>query len=139
MTVACPHMADAVAKRLWTEFQDPAPDRLVGDIETALRQQVFNVPVAQRKAQGEPDGVPYHIGREVVTGVRDRRHRARLRPIRARAPLRVTMPDWPLRACRDDVRRHRGTIPVDPVRLAVPWLTRWSPHFRPRRNAGKSL
>ena len=54
------------------EFQDPALDRLVGDIETALRQQVFNVPVAQRKAQIESDGLPYHIGWEVVMGVRDR-------------------------------------------------------------------
>ncbi len=57
-----------VAREEWTEFQDPAPDRLVGDIETALRQQVFNVPIAQRKAQIEPDGVPYGTVKLVPVG-----------------------------------------------------------------------
>jgi Domain of unknown function (DUF6429) len=62
-----------------TEFQHPAADRLVGDVETALGQQVLDIPVAQREAEIQSHRVLDDLGRELMSRVRDRQHRPRLR------------------------------------------------------------
>jgi hypothetical protein len=33
------------------ELQNPAPDRFVGDVDTALCKQILNISIAQREAQ----------------------------------------------------------------------------------------
>ena len=60
------------------ELADPAPDRFVGDTQSALGQQVFNVPVAQREAEIKLHGMPDDGGWELMAGVRDRLHPGRL-------------------------------------------------------------
>src|SRR5258708_40282665 len=50
------------------ELQHPSPDRLVADLQPALRQQIFNIAVAQGEAQVEPNRVPDHIRWEAVAG-----------------------------------------------------------------------
>ncbi len=52
------------------ELADPASDRLVRDIQPPLRQQLFNVPVAQREPEIEPHGMLDDGGRELVAGTR---------------------------------------------------------------------
>jgi hypothetical protein len=39
------------------ELQDPSPHRFIGDIPTALREQIFNVAIAERETDIEPNGV----------------------------------------------------------------------------------
>jgi hypothetical protein len=50
------------------ELHDPSPHRLVGDIQTALRKQIFDVAIAEREAEVEPNGVPDDWRRELVAG-----------------------------------------------------------------------
>jgi hypothetical protein len=40
------------------ELQYPSPHRFVGDIQTALRQQIFDVAIAECEADVQPNGVP---------------------------------------------------------------------------------
>ena len=50
-------------------------DRLAiakADIQTALREQIFDVAIAERETEIEPDGVPDDRRRELVAGERDR-------------------------------------------------------------------
>src|SRR5271166_26417 len=54
------------------EFQDPSPHRLVGDIEPTLGEQVFDVAIAERETDIEPNGVPNDRRGELVAGERDR-------------------------------------------------------------------
>ncbi len=61
------------------ELQHPAPDRLVGHLEPALREQVFDIAVAERETRVEPDRVLDDHRRKLVAGVGDRRHRPSLR------------------------------------------------------------
>ncbi len=42
----------------WSELQNPSPHRFVGDIQTALREQIFDVAIAEREAHIKPNGVP---------------------------------------------------------------------------------
>jgi hypothetical protein len=53
----------------WPKLEDPSPDRLVGDVEASLSQELFDIAVAEREAQVEPDTVPDDLGRELVTPV----------------------------------------------------------------------
>jgi hypothetical protein len=39
-------------------FQNPSPHRFVGDIQTALSEQIFCVAIAERETDIEPNGVP---------------------------------------------------------------------------------
>ena len=50
------------------ELQNPSPHRLVGDIQTALREQIFDVAIAERETDIEPNGVPDDRRRELVAG-----------------------------------------------------------------------
>jgi hypothetical protein len=54
-----------------TEFQSPAPDRLIGDIEPALGQDFLDVSTAQGEPDVEPNGMSNDLGWEVMTAVRD--------------------------------------------------------------------
>src|SRR5258706_963174 len=54
--------------------QHPSPDRLVADLQPALRQQICSIAVAQGEAQVEPNRVPDQIGRKTVAGVGNRLH-----------------------------------------------------------------
>src|SRR5208282_2913878 len=54
------------------EFQDPSPHRLVGDIQPTLGEQVFDVAIAERETDIEPNGVPDDRRGELVAGERDR-------------------------------------------------------------------
>ena len=51
-----------------SELQHPAPHRLVSDVETALRQQILNVPVAQGEAEIDPYRVLDERGRDPTEG-----------------------------------------------------------------------
>jgi hypothetical protein len=50
------------------ELQNPSPHRFIGDIQTALGQQIFDVAIAEREAYIEPDGAPADRRRELVAG-----------------------------------------------------------------------
>ena len=57
-----------------TKLEHPAPDRLVGDVEAAIRQEIFHVAVAEREAKIEPDRVLYDHWWEAVASVGDGLH-----------------------------------------------------------------
>ncbi len=61
-----------VPKVLTADIQHPPPHRLVGDIQTALDEQIFDVAIAEREPHIEPNGVPDNHRRELVAGKRDR-------------------------------------------------------------------
>ena len=46
------------------EFQNPSSHRFVGDIQTALGEQILDVAIAEREADIEPNGVPDDRRRE---------------------------------------------------------------------------
>jgi hypothetical protein len=73
------------------ECQYPSPHRFVGDIQSALREQIFDVAITECETQIQPNGVPDDRRRELVAGKRDRR--ATILPVnRVRAIIRVTRP-----------------------------------------------
>jgi hypothetical protein len=51
-----------VAGKAWTKFQHPPADRLIRDPKSPVSQQLFDIPVAQRKAQIEPDCLTNDLG-----------------------------------------------------------------------------
>src|SRR6185312_12445525 len=55
-----------------SEFQYPSPHRFVGDIQIALRKQIFDVAIAERETHIQPNGVPDDRRRELMAGKRDR-------------------------------------------------------------------
>lgn len=63
-----------VCHDLQIELQRPAADRPIADIDSALRQQLLDVPEAERKRIVETDRVADHIRREPVTFERERPH-----------------------------------------------------------------
>jgi hypothetical protein len=76
-----------VASESWPELEDPAPNRLIRQVEPALGQELLHVAVAQGEPEIEPDGVPDGLRWELMTSVGDRLHTPTLPP-----PLRVTKP-----------------------------------------------
>ena len=54
------------------ELQNPSSHRSVGDIQTALREQIFDVAIAERETHIQPNGVPDDRRRELMAGKRDR-------------------------------------------------------------------
>jgi hypothetical protein len=54
------------------KLQNPSPHRFVGDIQTALRKQIFDVAIAERETHIQPNGVPDDRRRELMAGKRDR-------------------------------------------------------------------
>jgi hypothetical protein len=63
------------------EFQHPATDALVGEVDPMLRKQLLNVAIAQREAQVEPNRMLNHGRRETVPAIRDRKCPPSLRPV----------------------------------------------------------
>ncbi len=74
LTVWCWSPVPKVARDSRFELQHPSADGLVSDLQTALRQQILDITVAQGEAHVEPDRMPDHIGRKAVAGVRNRLH-----------------------------------------------------------------
>ena len=54
------------------EFQYPSPHRFVGDIQSALREQILDVAITERETHIKPNGVPDNRGRKVVASKGDR-------------------------------------------------------------------
>ena len=50
------------------ELQNPSPHCFIGAIQTALREQIFDVAIAKRETDIEPNGVPDDRRRELVAG-----------------------------------------------------------------------
>jgi hypothetical protein len=50
----------------------PSSHRFVGDIQTAFRNQIFDVAIAERETHIQPNGVPDDRRRKLVAGERDR-------------------------------------------------------------------
>ena len=61
------------SSKQWPKLQDPPSHRFVGDIQTALRKQIFDVAIAERETHVQPNGVPDDRRRELMAGKRDRR------------------------------------------------------------------
>jgi hypothetical protein len=55
----------------WSEL-DPSPHRFVGDIQTALRKQILDVPITEGETHIQPNGVPDDRRRKLMAGKRDR-------------------------------------------------------------------
>ena len=60
-----------VLGRTTAQISKLSPHRFVGDIQSALREQIFDVAIAEREADIEPNGVPDDRRRELVAGERD--------------------------------------------------------------------
>jgi hypothetical protein len=60
------------------ELAAPAPDRFVGDIQSTLRQQLLNVPAAQRESEIKLHRMLDDGGWELMAGIRDQLHPGRL-------------------------------------------------------------
>ena len=58
------------------EFQHPATDALVGEVEPTLCKQFLDITIAQGEAQVEPNRMLNHGRRETVPAIRDRKHLA---------------------------------------------------------------
>jgi hypothetical protein len=50
------------------ELQDPSPHRFIGDIQPALRKEIFDVAITERETHVEPNGVPDNHGWKLVAG-----------------------------------------------------------------------
>ena len=62
----CPEVGGS---RLKVRTSKPiAPRRFVGDVQTALREQIFDVAIAEREAHIKPNGVPDDRGGKLVAG-----------------------------------------------------------------------
>jgi hypothetical protein len=59
-----------VLERTVAEPQDPPSHSFVREIQSALSEQVFDVAIAERETQIEPNGVPDNRGRKLVAGKR---------------------------------------------------------------------
>jgi hypothetical protein len=57
-----------------TEFQHPTSHRFVGDVESALGQQLLDIAVAQREPKIEPDRVLDDLGREPMAAIAEQGH-----------------------------------------------------------------
>ena len=53
----------------WPEFQNPPTDRLIAHRQSALIQEILDIPVAQGEPEVEPDSVPDDIWRKSVAGI----------------------------------------------------------------------
>ena len=50
------------------ELQNPSPHGFMRDIQTALREQILDVAIAERETDIEPNGMPDDRRRELVAG-----------------------------------------------------------------------
>src|SRR4051812_461231 len=73
------------------ELEHPAPDRLIGHVQPALGQEVFDAAEAEGEPEIEPDRVPDDLGRETMTMERRAAHTTSLP-----RQLHVTTPQVPV-------------------------------------------
>ena len=64
-------------------MRHPSADRLIGDDDPALSEQVLDIPEAEREAQIQPDGVLDDRRREPIAAVAERLHRQTLPALRS--------------------------------------------------------
>jgi site-specific DNA recombinase len=76
--------ADETRGDLGPEFQHPATDAFITDINAALRQQLLDIAITQREAVIEPDSVSDNVRRKLMAGVRNRLHRPLSQTVRSR-------------------------------------------------------
>src|SRR3982074_1200488 len=57
-----------------SEFQYPAPYRLIGDIEPTLGKQILHVAIAQGEPEVQPDRVPDDWRRKAMSAIRQMGH-----------------------------------------------------------------
>lgn len=60
------------------EFQRPPSHGFIGNVDPTLGQQIFDIPIAEREAIVEPDGMLDDGRREAVTAIGDWFHPANL-------------------------------------------------------------
>src|SRR5207248_919039 len=91
------------------ELQNPAPHRLIGDIESAFSEELLHVPVAQCEPQIEPDRVLDDRRREAMSAVGELIHAGSL-PCRATRsnPVSVTLPFYRLSGETMIIRPQQG-------------------------------
>ena len=63
------------------EFQHPAPNALVREVEPTLCKQFLDIAIAQGEAQLKPNRMLNHGRRETVPAIRDQKHPRSLRLI----------------------------------------------------------
>jgi hypothetical protein len=51
------------------KFENPPTDRLIANRQSALSQEILDIPVAQSKPEVEPDSVPDDVWRKSVAGI----------------------------------------------------------------------
>jgi hypothetical protein len=81
----------------WSEFEHPSTDRLIADHQSALSQEILDIPIAQREPEVEPDSMSDDVGRKSVAGIGDGLHDPNLIHAVARCALRCQCPTLPLR------------------------------------------
>src|SRR4029077_11280489 len=62
-----------------SEFEHPTANALVGDVETALGKQLFDIAIAQREAKVQPHSVLDDDRRKTMPAIGDRSHARSLR------------------------------------------------------------
>ena len=86
------HLAQVASDRR-TEFEKPAPDGFVRDIEASLCKQILHVSIAQSEAGIEPNGMANDVRWEAVALKADFVHLDRLPQMPVRViSVNVTMP-----------------------------------------------
>jgi hypothetical protein len=66
--------AAKLSGKQWAKLQHPASDRLVGDIQPALGEQILDITESEGEANIEPNGVPNDRRSKLVTSERDGCH-----------------------------------------------------------------
>ena len=118
------------------EPQHPSSDRFIGDVQPALRKQIFDIAEAEREADVEPNGVPDDRRRKLMAGERDRHA-----PSYPTTATRYRCRDNTLERLWGDKSRLRGADPglpcsaqggrgLDTIELGL----RSRPHDRLRRS-----
>jgi hypothetical protein len=104
----------------WTEMRYSSTDRLVGDDDPALGEEILDIPEAECEAQVQPNGVLDDGWRELITAVAQCLHRQRLLAVRDHghgSSLVVTNPSIALR--RFSPSTLRSAAQRSPVGIAV--------------------
>jgi hypothetical protein len=104
------HLAQVASDRR-TEFEKPAPDGFVRDIQASLCKQILHVSIAQSEAGIEPNGMANDVRWKSVALKADFVHLDRLpqMPVRVRN-VNVTMPRRNLLEAKGKVHKLPKTI-----------------------------
>jgi HSP20 family protein len=101
-----------------SEFQHPAPYRLIGDIEPALGKQILHIAIAQGEPEVQPDRVLDDRRRKAMSAIREMGHARTLSDqLLPGDPVAVTMPPDMWQPFRNEMNRFSG--------FGMPALRRW--------------